>query len=90
MTEVLAAELYLRAGLPAARATPARVCFNGRELGPYVLKEGMDRTFLNRHFGEMGGNLYESCWGCDIDQPMERISGPGSDSQARRERWLPP
>ena len=48
LTELLCGELFLAAGVPAARTTHARVYLNGRDLGLYVLKEGFDKTFLRR------------------------------------------
>lgn len=75
MTEILCGELFLAAGVPAARGTHARVEFDGRDLGLYVLKEGFDKTFLRRHFKNTDGNLYESGFMEDITEPLHKNSG---------------
>ena len=76
MREWLAAELYHDAGIPAARVTHARVIFNGRDLGLYVLVEAMNKSFLKREFGSGtgGGNLYEG-ESKDIDQKLDQENG---------------
>jgi len=76
MREWLAAELYHDAGIPAARVTHARVVFNGRDLGFYVLVEAMNKSFLKREFGNGSGsgNLYEG-ESKDIDQKLDQENG---------------
>jgi spore coat protein H len=75
MTEILCGELFLSAGVPAARGMHARVTFDGRELGVYVLKEGFDKTFLRRHFKNADGNLYESGFMGEITEALHKNSG---------------
>lgn len=75
MCEITCADLYRRAGIPAARATHAVVRLNGRLLGLYVLKEGFDKTFLNRNFTDPSGNLYDGGFLRDVDQQLELDSG---------------
>lgn len=82
MSEMLCADLYLRAGVPATRATHGVVRLNGRTLGLYVVKEGFDRTFLRRFFANTSGNLYDGGFVQDIDDRLERDSGTGPDTQA--------
>lgn len=86
LDELICSELFLEAGIPAARTTHARVWMNGRDLGLYVLKEGFNRRFLKRHFAEDGGNLYEGGFVQDIDGNPKLQSGEGavdrSDIQA--------
>ncbi|MBK7998250.1 MAG: CotH kinase family protein [Verrucomicrobia bacterium] len=77
MTEAICSELFLAAGVPTTRTAHARVSLNGRELGLYVLKEGFDKTFLRRHFKNPRGNLYDSGFLRDINEPLERTSGDG-------------
>ena len=72
--ELLAAQLYRDAGIPAARGTHVRVQFNGRDLGYYVLVEAMNKGFLKREFGNGGGNLYEGETK-DIDQKLDQENG---------------
>lgn len=80
--EWLGGELFRAAGMPAARVTHARVILDGRDLGVYVLKEALDRDFLERHFGRPEGNLYDGN-GVDLDALAERDEGkdgpPGAD-----------
>lgn len=75
MNEMIATDLFLAAGIPAARATHAVVQLNGRKLGLYVLKEGFDEEFLKRHFKDASGNLYDGGFLNDIDQPLEKDEG---------------
>jgi spore coat protein H len=80
MSELMCADLYRAAGVPAARTTHALVKLNGRDLGLYVLKEGFNKTFLARHFTNQNGNLYDGGFLRDIDQDLERDSGEGPDT----------
>lgn len=82
MSEIVCADLYLRAGVPATRATHGVVRLNGRTLGLYVVKEGFDRTFLRRFFAQASGNLYDGGFVQDIDSRLERDSGTGPDTRA--------
>jgi spore coat protein H len=59
LTEQLCGELFRSVGVPAPRATHARLILNGRDLGVYVLKEGFEKEFLARHFQNTKGNIYE-------------------------------
>jgi spore coat protein H len=78
LSEYLCTSLYRDAGVPAARVTFARVTFNGRELGLYVLIEAMNKTFLRQHFTNPNGVLYEG-YARDIDKELEHDSGPPGD-----------
>jgi spore coat protein CotH len=75
LCEIICDDLFRAAGVPAKRGCHARVRLNGRDLGLYVLNEGFDKTFIKRHFGKAGGNLYDTGYRLDIDQPIERITG---------------
>jgi hypothetical protein len=77
LTDILCAEMFLAAGVPATRGTHARVELNGRDLGLYVLKEGFDKAFLRRHFKKTSGNLYESGFMNDITEQLHKNSGNG-------------
>ncbi len=87
--EWLCSSICRDAGLPAPRVSHARVWFNDRDLGLYVLKEGFDRRFLNRHFSDPTGNLYDGGFCQDIDVDLEKDSGDGcsdnSDIHALKE-----
>jgi hypothetical protein len=50
----------------AARASNAQVILNGRDLGPYVVKEGFKSAFFRRFFPDDDGNLYEGAFN-DVD-----------------------
>ena len=82
MTHAICGELFRNAGVPAARTTYARVELNGRDLGLYVLSEGIEKTFLRRYFKNPNGNLYESGTQQDITQELERTSGNESKDQS--------
>jgi hypothetical protein len=69
VSEKLCRELYTRGGIPVPRAGYAAAELNGRRLGLYVLLEGWDRQFIQRHFADARGPLYEGRFLSDIDQP---------------------
>ena len=77
LSEQLGRHLYQKVGIPTARATQALVSFDGRELGPYVLKEGYNRSFLRRHYPDPSGNFYDGGFVRDIDQDLDRDTGDG-------------
>lgn len=80
--ERIAGELFLAAGVPAARATQARVVLNGRDLGIHVLKEALDRRFLRRHFKDDSGNLYDGGFCQDVYQRLENDTHRESTDQS--------
>jgi hypothetical protein len=82
ISEWLCAQLCREAGLPAARATHARVWLNGRDLGMYGLKEGFDDYFLSRHFANPKGNLYDGGFCVDIDSDLEKDEGKAPHDKA--------
>lgn len=77
LNELVSGHLCKQAGVPAARASHARVWLNKRDLGIYVLKEGFDPAFLRRHFDKATGNLYDGGFCREIDQPLEKDCGTG-------------
>jgi spore coat protein H len=83
LNELLCAEIFKAAKIPAPRVTHARVWLNGRDVGLYVLKEGFDKTFLRRHFGNARGNLYDGGFVQDVDADLEKDEG--DDSEDRRD-----
>ncbi|MDB5387614.1 MAG: hypothetical protein JWM11_3260 [Planctomycetaceae bacterium] len=82
LNELIASELCHEAGLPAARTTHARVWLNGRDLGFYVLKEGMDEKFAKLHYKNAKGNFYDGAFCADIDAPLEKEFGDGPDDRS--------
>jgi hypothetical protein len=77
LNELLSAELFAAAGIPAARTTHARVWLNGKDRGLFVLKEGFDKRFLKRHFADATGNLYEGGFVQDLDGDVRLMNGSG-------------
>ena len=82
LCEWVCAEIARDAKVPATRVTHARVWLNGRDLGFYVLKEGFDRPFLTRHFGDASGNFYDGGFVQDVDADLEKDSGKGPDDHS--------
>lgn len=80
--ELISGDISLAAGVPAARATHARVWLNGRDLGFYGLKEGFDKRFLARHFKNPNGNLYDGGFCQEIDGNLEKDCGNGPDDRS--------
>lgn len=79
LNELVSSHLFRQAGVPAARASHARVWLNKRDLGMYVLKEGFDPAFLRNWFKDATGNLYDGGFCREIDQPLEKDCGKGPD-----------
>jgi hypothetical protein len=75
MSEWLGSELFRAAGVPAARVTHATVELNGRNLGLFVLVEGLTEEFLAGHFRRTDGHLYEPGPGNDVDEEMDEKTG---------------
>ncbi len=73
--ELITRELSRSAGVPTGRVTHAIVNLNKRDLGLYVLLEGLDRTFLKHNFDSPDGNLYDGGFCADLDQPKKLLSG---------------
>jgi hypothetical protein len=82
LCEMLGRQLFEAAGIPAPRASHARVELNGRDLGLFVLVEGYDKQFLRRHFANPDGNLYDSEFRHDITDPLKKNSGKGPDDHS--------
>lgn len=73
--EILCRDIFRSAGIPAGRATHALVKLNNRDLGLYLLVEGLDKDFLKRNFKDATGNLYDGGFCADIDGAKKFISG---------------
>lgn len=82
MCELVSGHLFRQAGVPAARASHARVWLNKRDLGIYVFKEGFDPTFLRHFFTKATGNLYDGGFCREIDQPLEKDCGTGPNDHS--------
>ena len=75
LSELICGEMFRAAGVPASRVSHALVTINGKKRGLYYLKEGYDKYFLRRHFGNREGNLYDGGFLREIDQPLQLLTG---------------
>jgi spore coat protein CotH len=66
LSELMACEIWRRAGVPVRRVAHARVSLNGTYLGVYVVAETYQDGFLGRTFADGSGNLYEGVPGSDL------------------------
>jgi hypothetical protein len=73
--------LFRKAGIPAARSGFATIQLNGRNLGFYVVVEGVDRDFIGRHFDNSKGNLYDEGHDTDVTGKLEKYGGKNSTDQ---------
>lgn len=62
MKEVLAMQLFQRAGLPASREAFVRLFVNNTFIGLYSVVEDVAAPMLQRTLGESSGTLYEYDW----------------------------
>jgi spore coat protein H len=76
--QYLALSLFRGAGVPAPRAAYARVQFNDRDLGIYLMEEAVNKPFLREHFTRADGNLYEG-EARDINGTLEQDGGTRGD-----------
>lgn len=86
LCELIAYDLFRRAGIAAPRVGHALVELNGRDLGLYVLVEGITRDFLARHFESPHGALFDGPGDIldDIDEDARGIFVDGADIEALR------
>lgn len=78
--------VFATAGLPAPRVAHALVELDGKLLGLYVFREAFDGEFLQHSFGDKDGNLYDGGFCQDVDQPLQKDAGDGSDDRADLQR----
>ena len=83
LADFTANEMFRDAGVPSSRVTHARVTFNGRDLGLYVLVEMHNKEFLKRWFGNSQGNLYEA-YLADVDSQMDQDHGSDTRQNDRK------
>ena len=69
--------LFTRLGLPAPREAHARLYVNGEYAGLYSIVEAVDKVFLDRHFAQSNGFLYE--YDYDGDDAPYRFEYRGPD-----------
>jgi len=65
-SEHAAYRLYDKLGLTAPRHGYAQITVNGELYGLYGVVETLDEHFINLHFDDDSGNLYEGGYGADI------------------------
>lgn len=75
ISEAFGSAVFNSAGVPAPRVALAAVSLNGRNLGAYVLKEGITPAFLERAFGTAEGAVFEGD-GRDLVEQLERDKKP--------------
>ncbi len=75
LCEQFARELFVEAGVPSPRATPALVSLNRRNLGICVLIEGASKQFVKGNFESTQGNLYDGGSGGDVTKALRALSG---------------
>lgn len=80
LCESLAGQIFRDAGVPAARATFARVELNGQDAGLYVVAEAVNKDFLSSHFKKAKGNLYEGS-NQDVSERLDKDSGDAATEQ---------
>jgi spore coat protein CotH len=78
LNEHLGYEVARRAGLPSPRTAHARLSLNGTSYGLYVVKETVEKQFLQRVFGTDEGNLYEGTAGSVGNTPIDFVVNPDS------------
>jgi len=76
------AEGFRRLGIPSPRVKWARVEFNGRMLGWYVLKEGFTQAFSERSGLGTATSLAEPQSGSDVGGELDLKKSRGSDEAA--------
>lgn len=81
LAAAIGGEIFRAAGVPAPRVTFARVEFNGRDAGLYVVEQAANRDFLSEYFKKTKGNLYEGPHK-DVNELLEKDSGDTSSDQA--------
>jgi spore coat protein H len=59
LKERVAMQFFTEMGIPAPRVVHARLFVNNRFVGLYTIVEAIDKRFLESHFGEDDGYLYE-------------------------------
>lgn len=66
--ESVAMKLYARMGIPTSREAHLKLFINEEYVGLYTIVEAVDKVFLERHFQQNDGYLYEYDYDAD-DEP---------------------
>jgi spore coat protein H len=81
----IASELFTKAGVPSPAVSFARVSLNGKKPDLYLMLEPTDKKFLQKHFRDATGNLYEGD-NQDVTDPLDKDNGAKGDEQPDREK----
>lgn len=87
MREAIGYRLYREAGVPAPETGYAELTVDGEAFGVYLLVETVDKEFVEDHFDQDEGAIYEGEYGCDLYpgdvDGMERDLGEGDRADLR-------
>lgn len=83
LAEKLCREMFEAAGVPAPRAGHALVSVNKRDLGMFVLVEGINKQFFKRHFSDPAGNVYDGHAQQDVTHRLRINSGDEPNDRSR-------
>jgi hypothetical protein len=83
LSEKLSRELFEAAGIPTPRAGNAAVTFNGRDMGVFVLVEGINKQFLKRYFTDVTGNVYDGKGNRDVTDSLPTNAGDNPADKSR-------
>lgn len=74
-------DMMKKYGLPAPRATYAKVYLNDKYLGLYLVTENIDDVFLETRFGSSNGNLFQG-------EPLANLVYLGNDQAKYYQRYV--
>jgi spore coat protein H len=81
----IASELFAKAGVPSPKVSFARMSLNAKTPNLYLILEPTDKKFLEKHFRDATGNLYEGD-NQDVSDHLDKDNGAEGDRQADREK----
>jgi hypothetical protein len=88
--ETVAMAVYRRLGVPAPREAHVRVYVNDQYAGLYAVIESIDKDFLTRVFGYIGGNAQNDGYLFEFDWMDDwRFTYLGRDYQPYKDRFKP-
>ncbi len=74
-------DLLNKQGLPAPRATFAKVYINDKYWGLYLVTDNIDKIFLETRFGDSRGNLFQG-------EPLATFSYVGNEQSKYYNKWV--
>ncbi len=74
-------DLLNKQGLPAPRATFAKVYINDKYWGLYLVTDNIDKNFLESRFGDSKGNLFQG-------EPLATFSYVGNEQSKYYNKWV--